>query len=122
MVAHALEIVRDLHRGGEEPQVAGHRLLRGEEPDHGLFDLELEPVQLAVAGDHALGLLAVALEQRLDRRGERGLRIARHVEERDLELREIVVEMAVGFNAHVPCPLPPGMARGFLWALNRTCP
>ena len=67
VVAHPLEIVGDLERGGEHPEVAGHRLLEGEEVDALLLDLDLHAVDDPVALDHPARLLAVALQQRLDR-------------------------------------------------------
>ena len=52
VVAHPLEVVGDLERGGEHPEVAGHRLLEGEEVDALLLDLDLHAVDDPVARDH----------------------------------------------------------------------
>ena len=93
VIAHPLQVVGDLHRGGEETQVAGHRLLGRQQPDHSLLDVELDLIDRRVARDDRL--LAVPRQYRVDGRGERRLGIARHVEERDLELGELVVEMPV---------------------------
>ena len=86
MVADALQIVGDFHGGRKKAQVTGHGLLGREEPDHGFLDLELELIDLAVAVDHVARFVAIPLQHGVDGRGERGLRFARHIEERDLEL------------------------------------
>ena len=95
VIAHPFEIVGDFHRRGEKPQIAGHRLLRREQADHRLFDLQLEMIDLPVALNDLRGFFAVSLQHGLDRRREGCLRLARHVEQGDLELRELVVEMAM---------------------------
>ena len=48
VVADALEVVGDLERHRDHPQVDRHRLARGEQPDRQLVDLLLELVDLAV--------------------------------------------------------------------------
>ena len=60
VIADALEIVRDLDRADDEAKVARHRLLQREQRDRALLDLDLERVELRVAGDHRLRLAGVA--------------------------------------------------------------
>ena len=52
-----------------------------------------------------LGLLAVALQQRLDREAERRLRLARHGEQADLDVAQLVVKMPVDVEAHPNLPV-----------------
>ena len=106
MIAHALEVVGDLHRGRQEAEVAGHRLLGREEPDHRFFDVELELIDGLVAQNDLTGLGAVPLQHGLDGRAQRCLGVARHVEQRDLELRQLVVEMAMARRLRVHPNLP----------------
>ncbi len=49
VVADPLEVVGDLERGGEHPEVARHRLLQREQVDALLLDLHLHGVDHAVA-------------------------------------------------------------------------
>ena len=56
VIADALEIARDLDRADDEAKVARHRLLQREQLERRRLDLELHRVELAVAGDHRLGL------------------------------------------------------------------
>ena len=65
-VAHSLQIGRDLHRGGDEPQIARGGLAQGQEPDALLVDLHVVGIDLVIGLDHALGQVGVALHQRLD--------------------------------------------------------
>ena len=52
-----------------------------------------------------LRLLAVALEQRVDREAERRLRLARHGEQADLDVAQLVVKMAMDVEAHPNLPV-----------------
>ena len=105
VVADPLEVVGDLERRGEHAEVARHRLLEREEVDALLLDLDLHAVDDPVAGDDAPGLLAVALEQRVDREAERRLRLARHREQAHLDVAQLVVEMAMDVDAHPNLPV-----------------
>ena len=64
MIAHALQVVGDLHRRHEEPEVLGHGLLRREQADDPLLDLELE------------GVDGAPIEEILADGGERARRVA----------------------------------------------
>ena len=55
VIADALEIVRDLERGGDESQIAGHRLLQRQQRDAALVDLDLEPVDDVVVVESPRG-------------------------------------------------------------------
>ena len=90
--SRSFEILID---GDDEAEVARHRLLQREQVDGLILDLELERVELAVAGDHRLGHRCVAAQAahrptgRASDVGEIG-----HVEQPLLECRELVVKMA----------------------------
>ena len=98
VVAHPLEVVRDLERGGQHPEVPCHRLLEGQQVDAHLLELDLHLVDDPVAGDDTLGLGAVALEERLDGQSQGGLRLTRHRQEADLDLAQVVVKVPVGLG------------------------
>ena len=51
------------------------------------------------------GLVAVALEQRLHRETERGLGLARHGEQPDLDVAQLVVKVAMDVEAHPNLPV-----------------
>src|SRR5439155_1345198 len=99
VISHALQIVGDLHRREQQPEVARHGLLRGEEVHDRLLDLHLEAIEHAVPRDDLRREGPVALEHRVERRTERHLGVGRHVEELRLELRELVVEVAMNPGA-----------------------
>ena len=105
MIAHPLEVVGDLERGGEHAEVARHRLLEREEVDALLLDFHFHAVDDAVAGDDAARLLAVALQQRFDRQAQRRLRLARHREQADLDVAQLVVKVAMDVDAHPNLPV-----------------
>ena len=105
VVADPLEIVGDLERGGEHPEVPRHRLLQGEEVDALLLDLDLHAVDHPVAHDDPVGLVGIPLEQRLHREAEGGLRLARHGEQPDLHVAQLVVKVAVNVEAHPNLPV-----------------
>ncbi len=67
MITHALQVARDLDGADNVPQIARERLLKREERDRGLLDLDLQRIDGAIAGDDRVCLVRVALEQRLDR-------------------------------------------------------
>ena len=106
VVAHPLEVGHDVDDRGDDPQVARHRLLGGEETNDCLLDLELQTVNVRVSRDHRAGFVDVPLEHRLHGCRERGLRVTGHIEQCDLELRELVVEMAVARRLRVQPNLP----------------
>jgi len=95
VVAHPLEVVGDLQGGGQHAEVARHRLLEGQQVDAHLFKLDLHLVDDPVGADHRLGLLPVPLEQRVHRQAQCGLRLARHGQEADLDLAQVVMKVPV---------------------------
>ena len=78
VVADPLQVVVDLQRRHEEPQVHGDRLLQGEQLDGLLLDDHLHAVDLGVGGDDAGRLLRVDLRQRLDRALDLALDLSAH--------------------------------------------
>ncbi len=95
VVADPLEVRVDPDRGHEQPQVPRHRLLGGEQVDDHLLDLELERIDLVIARDHLGSLGGVALQQGFHGRCEGRLGLGGHGEQRRLELRELVMKVAV---------------------------
>jgi hypothetical protein len=61
----------------------------------GVLDLDLEQVELAVAGDHRVGGGRVARHERVDRELDERLGALAHGEQPALEVGELLVEMAV---------------------------
>ena len=105
VVAHPLEVVGDLERRGEHPEVARHRLLQRQQVDALLLDLHFHGVDHPVPGDHPARLLAVALQQRLHRQPQRRLRLAGHGEQPDLDVAQLVVKMTMDIDAHPNLPV-----------------
>jgi len=105
VVAHALEVVGDLHGGKEEPEIPRHRLLGREQVDDCLLDLELESVERAVSGDDLRGERIVARERSIHGYVQGLLGIGRHGEELCLKLRQFVVKVAADLG--VPPRVPP---------------
>jgi hypothetical protein len=68
VVADALEIVGDLDRADDEPEIARHRLLERQQLHSCLFHFHLQRVELDVAVDHMVGFIAIPCQQRLDRK------------------------------------------------------
>jgi hypothetical protein len=95
VVADPLQIARHLDRADEEAQVARHRLLEREQLHRRALDLELEAVELAVAGDHGVGRRGVARQQRLDRQLDERLGALAHRQQAPLEVGQLLVEVAV---------------------------
>ena len=94
MVADPLEAARDADRGDKKPQIARDRLLEPQEAQALTLDLELEPVDRHVLGEHFLREIRIPGLERLHRFGEGGLRPARHLAQAVVERFEIVVEMS----------------------------
>ena len=96
-VAHPLQLADHPQRGHHDPEVAGDRLLEGEQGERRLLDPLARPVDLVVGGDDLLGHLGVAVEQRLGGEADRGLDLA-------ADLRQVLedrVELVVEGFAHV---------------------
>ena len=92
LVAHPLDAHDHVQQRGDEPQVAGHRSLAGEQRQQALVDLEVAPVDAVVVGDHDRGQLDVLMGERL----ERAVELLEHdvdaAERALLELAELLVE------------------------------
>ena len=69
-IADALEIVRDAQRADDLAQIDRHRLAPRDGEDRPLLDLALQRVDGRIERDDALGELAVAPRQRIDRFGD----------------------------------------------------
>ena len=67
LVAHALDVLDHVQQRGDEPQVAGHRRLAGEQRQDALVDLEVAAVDAVVVGDDDRGELDVLVLERLER-------------------------------------------------------
>ena len=63
-------------------------------------------IDLLVAQNDLTGLVAVPLQHGLHGRGERGLGLARHIEQCDFELGELIVKMAMTRRLRVHPNLP----------------
>ncbi len=72
-------------------QIARHRLAQREEPDREVVEIALQLVDLGIAFDDAGGKLAVALDDRVDRRGELALGEPAHLGDRVAELAQLFV-------------------------------
>ena len=60
-VGDAFQVGDDFERGGDEPEVACDRLLERQQVDTVLFEVEVEIVHLAIAGDDLLAEFLVLL-------------------------------------------------------------
>jgi hypothetical protein len=67
LIPDALQVQARVHDHRDQPQVRGDRSLQGEERQHPLVELEVDQVDLVVAGDHTFGSVVVVLEDGLDR-------------------------------------------------------
>jgi hypothetical protein len=106
MVADALEVVGDLHRHGDEAQVAREGLLEREEMDAAVLDLHLDRVQLPVPEHDGLRERRIALAERLDRMTHKLLRQGRHLEEKRAQLGQFGMEVTRGARcAHPNLPV-----------------
>ena len=108
VVAHALEIARDLDRADDEAEIARHRLLEREQRDGERLDLHFERVELGVAGNDGVGLPRVAMQQCFHGEIDERLGALGHVEQPLFQLIELLVEVskssAVG-GAHPNLPV-----------------
>ena len=95
VVADALEIVRDLHRHGDQPQVDGDRLAGREHADRELIDLLLERIDRIVALDDLVGEVDIAGDQRLDAAADLVLDQAAHLEDLARQVGDFLI---VGFD------------------------
>ncbi len=105
MIADSLEVVGDLEGRGKHPEIARHRLLKSEEVDALLLDLDLHAVDHPVAQDDPTRLFTVALEQSFDRQSQSRLRLPGHGEEAHLHMAQLVVEVTMNVDAHPNLPV-----------------
>ena len=91
VVADAFEVAADLQRGENLAQVARHRLAQRQQPDRQIVELALELVDLGVAFDDAGGERAVALGDRIDRRGELAFGEPAHLDDHVVEPAQLLV-------------------------------
>src|SRR5690606_12206949 len=89
-VADALEIVGDVNRGDDGPQVAGHRLAAGDHGYGGVVDTALHLVDALVGGDVGAGEAVVELEQSANGTADSRLDEAAHLGNRVREVGEFV--------------------------------
>ena len=94
VVAHALQVARDLDGADDEAQVAAHRLLQRQQRDGEVLDLDLEVVDIVVAANDRVGLFLVAREQRVHCEVDQFLGARGHVGQALLERCQLRVEMA----------------------------
>ncbi len=73
-------------------QVARHRRLEGDQVDAAAADVALQLVDRAVAGDDLLGQRGIAAGERLHRLGNLVLDERAHLDDRFLDLAQLLVE------------------------------
>ena len=95
LVADALEIGVDLDDRTHQPQVGRDRILQREELDAQVVDLELELVDLRVAGGHLDRQVGPALDQRRERIAHARLDELAHGVEPVGEAPQLLVKMAL---------------------------
>ena len=93
LVADPLQVGHDLHGGGDEAQVAGGRLVEGQQLHALLIHFHVVGVHLAVAVDDLLGQHAVTLEQRGHDAPDLLLDQPAHGQQGLLERLELLVEV-----------------------------
>ena len=104
-VARALEQEVDVDHRQQEPQIAGHRRLQGEQRLDLLLDREEMAVDLVIERDHLVGKLAVALLKRARRAVDGAQDALPHLLQLGLDLPECVV------HRHTPSVLLPCAVR-----------
>src|SRR5436190_1054615 len=102
LIAHSLDVLHHVQQRCDEPQVARHWRLRGEQGEDRLVDLEVAPVDHVVVGDHELGELDVLVLDRLDRAVERDGHEVEAVESALLEAGELGAEFGSRRGLHQP--------------------
>ena len=99
-VAHPLQIVVDLQRGDDEPQIVGHRLIEGQDFQALFLDLDLHAIDHRVVGDHLLGHHRVAIDESRDGVGDRLFDQRADVEDFLLQAVDLAVDM-LGHGAYL---------------------
>src|SRR5262245_2813352 len=95
LVADALEVGDDLHGGGDEAEVAGGRLVEGEQLHALLVDLDVVSVHLPIAVDDVSGQRLVTLHQRPHGAADLILDQRAHGQQRLLEAVQLLVEVSL---------------------------
>ena len=96
MVAHALQLQHHVLKADDEPQVTGHRLLRGHDHKSPLAQLAMQLVDLLVTRDDFFGERVVAIDQGVHGFGDGLLDHAAHANDARLQLGELLVEKGPG--------------------------
>jgi hypothetical protein len=102
LVAHALDVLDEVQQRGDEPQVARHGRLTGQQGEDPLVDLEVATVEAVVVEDDDLGELDVLVLQRF----EHAVELLDHhldpAQRRLLEAFELLLEVLAPLAAHQP--------------------
>ena len=93
-VAHALEVVIDLDGRSEEPQVAGHGLLQGEQARRHVVYFDLHDIDAIFILKHPLAQLTVERRQRRHTRRDGGLNQPAHFEQFGLQFFEFLIKVS----------------------------
>ncbi len=91
VVAHPLEVGHHAQRGDQHAQIAGDRLLTGQQVEGARLGVAVERVHGLVVGDDALGQLEVGVEQRGRRAAHRRPDQVGHLDQRGGDGVELVV-------------------------------
>ena len=113
-IADAFEIVGDVDRGDDFPQILGHRLTPGDHPGGVVLDLPLQLIHALVAGDDALGEDLVAARKRGDGVADLLFGDAAHFGDLPREIVQFVIEggndvLVAGHDRSVAQPKRPVM-------------
>ena len=92
VVRHPLEVKVDVQHRQDEPQVGGDRRLPREQRLDPQLDLEVQPVDVVVEGDHLVGELDVALLERVQRAAQHSEDERSFLLETGLEEVELLLE------------------------------
>lgn len=79
--------------------------MQRQEVRHRVLDLDLQEVDLPVAGDHLLGRLRLAVQDRAERLPQGVLDLAGHGQQPILEPAQLVVKVPVGLADHPNLPV-----------------
>jgi hypothetical protein len=109
LVSDPLQVGDDLHRGGDEAQVAGRGLVQREQAHALLVDLDVVGVDLPVPLDDLLGEGVVALQQRLHDPADLVLDEPAHGEQGLLERLQLLVEVSRHGRVSLAYPKRPVM-------------
>ena len=94
LVADALHVGDHLQRGGDLPQVAGHRLLVQQKAQAQVLNVPLLAVDVTLQPRHLSGQGRVALRQGLGRHGDGLLTQSAHLDQLPVELGQLLVKLA----------------------------